>query len=379
MAEKSIRVLVVDDSRLMREMLSDLINAAPGMEVAAVAASGQEALSVLDSAAPDLVTLDIQMPGMDGLETLDRLLAQRPLPVIMVSALTQRGATTTLDALDRGALDYVAKASDGLAAVKALEAELPRKIRTMAGTDVRRMLEIRRKRSEGLAARAKITASASSAGTAAASAPPKVDNAALARQCIAIGISTGGPPALSSLFSELAVPLPPIVIVQHMPANFTKSLAWRLDSLTPLTVKEAESGDVLTPNHVYLAPGGSHLQLRKSAHRAVVTIRDGDNVSGHKPSVDVMMGGAAEIYGPNCLGVIMTGMGRDGSDGCGKIRAAGGYTIGQDEETSDVYGMNKVAWVEGNLDGQFGLHEAARSITRGLKKLGQSPQLAGAR
>ena len=168
--------------------------------------------------------------------------------------------------------------------------------------------------------------------------------AELAGKCIAIGISTGGPPALAQLFAAIRPPMPPIVVVQHMPPSFTKPLAWRLDSLSELSIKEAAPGDVLEPNHVLIAPGGKHLQVRRMGNAVKAVIRDGPVVSGHKPSVDVMMNSVVEAFGGGCLGVIMTGMGRDGADGCRAIRAAGGYVLGQDEATSDVYGMNKVAY-----------------------------------
>ena len=166
--------------------------------------------------------------------------------------------------------------------------------------------------------------------------------------------------------------MPPIVVVQHMPPSFTKPLAWRLDSLSDLHIKEAAQGDVLEPNHVLIAPGGKHLQIQRLNNAVKAVIRDGPPVSGHKPSVDVMMASAAEIFGSGCLGVIMTGMGHDGAAGCGAIRAAGGYVLGQNEATSDVYGMNKVAFIEGNVDRQFGLSDAAATIARHARPLSVS-------
>jgi two-component system, chemotaxis family, protein-glutamate methylesterase/glutaminase len=363
-----ICVLVVDDSAVMREMICDFLAGAAGIEVVATAANGRKALEMLDDVNPDLVTLDVQMPEMDGLATLDAILKKRPLPVIMCSSLTTRGAATTLDALERGALDYVAKPEGGAPAVHAsLREELVRKVRTMAGTDVRRMLRIRRERADRLKLRSTLTPSTTITSTNAKATSGDISQ--FADECIALGISTGGPPALTSLFQSLQSPLPPIVVVQHMPADFTKALAWRLNSITSLTVKEAESGDVLKPNCVYIAPGGRHLHLRKEAGAVKCLIRDGENVSGHKPSVDVMMTSAAEIYGSRCLGVIMTGMGRDGADGCAAIRRAGGYVLGQDEASSDVYGMNKVAFVEGNVDRQFSLDDAANAVTSQVRRM----------
>lgn len=194
-------------------------------------------------------------------------------------------------------------------------------------------------------------------------------------KCIAIGISTGGPPALATLLERLAPPLPPIVIVQHMPAQFTLPFAARLDSLSRLTVKEAETGDLLQPNYVYVAPGGQHLEIRRHGLSGKLLVRAGNPVSGHRPSVDVMLASAAGVFGPRCLGMIMTGMGRDGADGCRALRAAGGYVLGQDETSSDVYGMNKVAMLEGNVDRQFSLDAAAGVLLQQMKRL-WAPKLA---
>jgi len=357
----TIRVLVVDDSALIREMICDQIAAAPGMEVAGKAADGQRALEMIDALNPDVVTLDIQMPKMDGLSTLDGMLQRQPVPVIMVSSLTQVGANTTLDALDRGAIDYVAKPQEGIESSDALGEELLRKIRSAAGINVRRILEIRRERKQRRQQRKQQKQTPKRVSTA--------SPAELVDKCIAIGVSTGGPPALSSLFESLRPPMPPIVVVQHMPPHFTKPLAWRLDSLATLSVREAQSGDALRPNHVLIAPGGRHLQLRRSGNMVKVVLRDGPPVSGHRPSADVMMKAAADVFGNRVLGVIMTGMGRDGADGCRAIRAGGGYVLGQDEASSDVYGMNKVAYLEGNVDRQFGLEEAAGTIALQIKRL----------
>lgn len=350
MNKKPIRVLVVDDSRLIREAICDAISLHADLQVVGTCADGFEALDSLEKLRPDVVTLDVHMPRLDGLETLDRLLTIRPTPVIVVSALTQRAADVTLQALERGAMDYVAK-PDGPAAMRRVFGEdLPQKIRNMAGADVRRVLQLRQAKNLRTANR-KTTSSEPIGGTA------------QFNGCIAIGVSTGGPPALTQLFGALAPPLPPIVVVQHMPALFTGPFANRLNSLSAIHVREAATGDVLRPNEAVIAPGGKHLSLRRSGGRVEVVIGDGDPVSGHKPSVDVMMRSAAELFGKSCLGVIMTGMGRDGADGCAAVRSAGGYVIGQDESTSDVYGMNKAAFVEGHVDLQVPLQQLHDTIT----------------
>lgn len=356
MSRKPIRVLVIDDSPLVRELIVDSLTAQRDIVIVGTACNGDEGLRLLGELHPDVVTLDLQMPGKDGLATLDEILARRPTPVIVVSALTQRAAESAVQALQRGAMDYVAK-PDGLAAMRqSFGEELPMKIRNMAGVDVARVLQVRRAR-----------------GQRQGIAPVPVDDGAIARRasgCVAIGVSTGGPPALARLFAALAPPLPPIVVVQHMPEMFTGPFAARLNSLSSLAVKEAEEGDVLQPSCVYVAPGGKQLTLRRRGESSVIEVRDGDFVSGHKPSVDVMMSSAAAVYGNRCVGVIMTGMGRDGADGCGAIRAAGGFVLGQDEESSDVYGMNKVAYVEGNVDLQASLEHLPEAITL---RVGQLP------
>ncbi len=398
MASEEIRVLVVDDSAVIRTLIADNITATPGMKVVGTAEDGQKALEMLDAARPDVITLDVQMPRMDGLATLDAILARRSIPVIMVSSLTKLGAEIALDALDRGAVDYLAKPDYGEKTRTALRDELPRKIRMAAGCDVQRIVEIRRGQKQRLAERlAQRAADAAGSKPAAGRSPTgqtppgnKSDRSKqiplppeLAGTCVAIGISTGGPPALAQLFAAIRPPMPPIVVVQHMPPSFTKPLAWRLDSLSELTIDEAAAGDVLMPNQVLIAPGGKHLKVRRDpasgkipcsecrvpggAVRAV--IMDGPVVSGHKPSVDVMMKSVVEAFGSGCLGVIMTGMGRDGADGCRLIRAAGGIVIGQDEATSDVYGMNKVAFLEGSVDRQFPLNEAAVVIAHHVRRL----------
>ncbi len=376
MSKQPIRVLVADDSGLIRTAICDALEASEGISVVGTAEDGAQAVEKAKELKPDVVTLDVQMPNMSGLDALRLILEDRPIPVIMVSSLARRTADVTLAALDQGAVDYVTKPEGGLGQLeKVFQGELPRKIRTVAGTDVGRILRIRQDRQQ----RADQIREKRKAGV------NGVDEARLAERCIAIGISTGGPPALTSVFRELSTPLPPILIVQHMPATFTKQFAWRLNSISELNVKEAETGDVLKPNHVLLAPGGKHLELRSVGSSVKARVRDGDQVSGHKPSVDVMMTCAAKLYGDKCLGVIMTGMGRDGADGCKLIKEAGGYVVGQDQESSDVYGMNKVAFVEGGLHRQFSLLELPSIIAEWTSNScgadssrGVSPLISGA-
>lgn len=360
-SNKPIRVLVVDDSALIREIISDIINECDGLELAGTAEDGQQALSQIEALKPNVVTLDIQMPRMDGLETLDEILKRDPIPVIIVSALATRAADVTLKSLERGALDYVAKPDNLGTNLTELRSQLLHKIRTAASTDVRRVLRIRKSRQERREVARRESQHA--AATAPTSAVVYTDC------CIAIGISTGGPPALTGLMEVLRPPMPPIVIVQHMPKQFTAPFSERLDSISQLTVKEAAHGDTLQTNHVFVAQGGSHLYMKRFGKSVRLQVREDAPVSGHMPSADVMMQCAADAFGDRCLGVVMTGMGRDGADGCGYIRSAGGYVLGQNQETSDVYGMNKVAYLEGHVDRQFPLHDAAAVIGLQVKRM----------
>ncbi len=305
-----IRVLVVDDSVLIRTMISDFISEDPTLEVAGAAVDGIQGLELFKKLQPDVVTLDVEMPRMNGLETLKKMLAFRAVPIIMVSSQTKLGANITLDSLEGGAFDYVAK-PDGVASFDDMKGDLLRKIRSTSGVDLQRVLKNRKER----AARRKERRSANAA-TVFVKKTVSLDTVNhLKDKCIAIGISTGGPPALTSLFETLETPLPPIVIVQHMPPNFTKSFATRLNTLSQFEVKEAESGDVLEVNHVYVAPGGRHLAIDRKGHTGILRVLDAEPVSCHRPSADVLLQSAAKVFGKRCLGLIMTGMGRDGSDG----------------------------------------------------------------
>lgn len=354
----------------MRELICDALRETNDLQVVGTAVDGRQALEAFRKTQPDLITLDIQMPGLDGLATLEALLKIAPVPVIVVSALTRLGAESTFRALELGALDYVGKPAGAAQFTKVWKEELVRKIRTMAGSDVEHLLKIRRERAQRKALQ---KSSAAAVGANAVVVPGA--SLRYLHGCIALGISTGGPPALSSLFESLSGQLPPMVVVQHMPADFTRPLAERLNGLSTLTIKEAASGDRLQSNCVYIAPGGMHLSLVKSGSIVRCSVQPGEVVSGHKPSVDVLMQSAAQVYGPKCLGVIMTGMGRDGVAGCREIRAAGGYVLGQDEASSDVYGMNKLAFTAGNVDEQFSLENAAAVITQQAKLLGKAASL----
>lgn len=357
-----VRVLIVDDSALMRQLLSELLGSSADIEVVGTARNGREAVTQAVRLKPDVVTLDVEMPEVSGLEALPTLLSVHEAPVVMVSALTQEGADVTLQALELGAVDFMPKPErNQLGEMRASRDLLVAKVVAAAQSRVHRL------RRGGMAARgtsrsqtAKVTTELSlrrkrdqSPSSGPVLAPASVVNPL----CLVIGISTGGPQALSQVFPLLSMPLPPILVVQHMPAQFTGVFAKRLDRYTSLTVKEAEEGDLIVPDHVLIAPGGRHMLLAGSPPWVRVALSDEPSVSGHRPSIDVLFQSAARVYHAAAVGLLMTGMGRDGVEGCKAILAAGGFTIGQDEETSVVYGMNKAAFLEGALKAQFALDE----------------------
>ncbi|MEN6406392.1 MAG: chemotaxis response regulator protein-glutamate methylesterase [Thermoguttaceae bacterium] len=357
----TIRVLVVDDSAVMRQRLREWIESDPGMTVVATAGDGREALEQLATHRPDVVTLDVQMPTMDGLAALDAIFAKQPTPVVMVSSLTGSGAQATFDALDRGAIDCVRKPDPSASTHAVFRAELLQKIRAAARVDMQRLLAIRRQRKTE---NAESTLAEPMASTLNADA---VDR--LATVVVTIGISTGGPSALSALFRSLEPPMPPIVVVQHMPRGFTAPLAARLDGLTSLLVREAAAGDAIQPDGAWIAPAGRHLILRRVGQQVRVVLSDAPPQSGHRPSIDVMMESAAKTFPQHCLGVLMTGMGRDGVAGCAAIHRAGGRVLGQDEATSDVYGMNKAACQAGWVDREVPLDLLADAFGVEIRRL----------
>jgi two-component system chemotaxis response regulator CheB len=359
---KRARVLVVDDSALMRRLLSDLLRSAPEIEVVGTARDGRDAVVQAAQLRPDVVTLDVEMPEASGIDALPLLLAIGGVEVVMVSALTQEGADVTLQALELGAFDFLPKPEKNqLAELRASRDLLIGKVLAAASSGRRRSPKPRSMATKAtarghhteiaVAPKPKPAPAVPAAGQIQKpSSPPGV-------QCIVIGISTGGPQALSRIFPELRSPTPPIIVVQHMPAQFTGVFAQRLNRYTTLTVKEAEDGDAVLPDQVLVAAGGMHLMLKGSPPHVHVALSGEPAVSGHRPSVDVLFHSAANVYQRATVGILMTGMGRDGVDGCKAILAAGGLTLGQDGESSAVYGMNKAAYAEGAVRAQFALDE----------------------
>jgi len=320
-----IKVLIVDDSSFVRKALTRIFASETGIEVAGSASSGAEAVEKISSMAPDVVTLDIMMPGMDGIETLRRIMEKRPTPVLMLSQHTHEGADLTLNALELGAMDFVDKSSAGLMDFFGLGREIVSKVRAIAGSKPFRM-------------RTPMAPPGEYGGTG------KVD-------MVAIGTSTGGPSALQVLLSKFPKEIGfGILVVQHMPPGFTGPLAKRLDSVCDIRVKEAEEGDRIESGTALIAPSGLHTTIKKGlasddgSHRHCLIKLDREPAEEvHRPSVDVLFRSVAKHYGSRSIAVIMTGMGSDGVKGMKEIRDAGGYTIAQDEATSAIFGMPRVA------------------------------------
>jgi two-component system chemotaxis response regulator CheB len=318
-----IRVLVVDDSALMRKLIPQMLEADPSIEVAGTAMDGNFCLKKIEELRPSVVTLDLQMPGMNGIDTLKEIMRRHPVPVIVVSSHSTEGASITLRALGLGAFDFVAKPDSSQMAETARE--LIAKIKAAAAGKIVRPGSL----SPASARLENNSHLRSSSGPT---------------RTVAIGISTGGPQALEFLLPQLPPDFPgSILVVQHMPENFTDMFARRLDELCSLQVKLAHSGDNLQSGRVLICPGNRHMKVKRLPIGDVVVLNDDERVNGHRPSVDVLFHSVAEQFGPLGIGVIMTGMGDDGAQGLGAIKKAGGMTIAQSEESCVVYGMPKVA------------------------------------
>jgi two-component system chemotaxis response regulator CheB len=340
----SIRVLVVDDSALIRDVLARLLAKDGDIEVVGTAVDPIDAREKIKALNPDVVTLDIEMPNMNGLQFLERLMRLRPTPVVMVSTLTQRGANETLIALELGAVDFVAKPSGTLeGSLLGFGYNLRDKVRTAARADVG-------SRSTTQASRNIMTAAA---------APGTV---------IAIGASTGGVEAVRAVLSQMPVDCPPIVVAQHMPGGFTTRFAARLDQLCAITVLEADERMVLQPGHAYVARGDYHLRVERSSGQLKCRLTQDEPISGHRPSVDVLFASVAATVGQMALGAILTGMGRDGARGLMQMREAGAYTVGQSQASALVYGMPRVAFEEGAVIEQAPIEAIAGKLVNAIMR-----------
>ena len=338
---RPIRVLVVDDSALMRELLSTLLASDPGIEVVGTAGDPLVARDRIKALNPDVVTLDVEMPRMDGVTFLRKIMTLRPMPVIMVSSLTQAGAEVTLEALEIGAVDFIGKPTmDMRGGMAAFGAELQMKVKAAAHMRV---------------------------GTRPAAAPApsvqrRVHPVRSTNKIVMIGASTGGVEALKVVLMHLPATCPPILVAQHMPPRFTAAFAERLNRECPMKVSEAIDNETIEPNHVYIAPGSHHLELVSKMGQYRCRLNDGPTVSGHRPSVDVLFRSAARAAGRHAVGVILTGMGRDGAEGLLEMRQAGATTLGQDEHSSLIYGMPRAAFERGAVMRQSSLTHMANAI-----------------
>jgi len=345
------RVVVVDDSALVRSLLGDIVNRQPDMHCIGAAADPLAAREMIRELNPDVITLDVEMPRMDGIEFLSRLMRLRPMPVVMVSTLTERGAEVTLRALELGAVDFVAKpkigVSDGLAM---LADDICAKIRIAARAHLKR---------------------APAPAAAGVAVPPRPAAAPLGRlsteKIIFIGASTGGTEATKELLLQLPSDAPAVMITQHMPPGFTRSYATRLDGLCRIAVKEASDGERVLPGHAYIAPGGLHLSVERSGANYVARVRDGEPVNRHKPSVEVLFESAARVVGPNALGVMLTGMGGDGAKAMRLMRDAGSFNIAQDEASCVVFGMPRAAIAAGAAHEVLPLPQIATRLVERLR------------
>ena len=337
-----IKVLIVDDSALIRGVMKEIINSQPDMEVVGVAPDPLVARDLIKQTNPDVLTLDVEMPKMDGLDFLERLMRLRPMPVVMVSSLTERGSEVTMRALELGAVDFVTKPKASIQSGLLEYTELI--------TD-----KIR------IASRAKVKALSATAGTQGAAAGISLAHVrnplTSSEKLIIIGASTGGTEAIKEFLVQLPPDCPGILITQHMPPGFTRSFANRLDKLSRISVKEAEGGERILPGHAYLAPGHSHLLLVRSGANYMTKLDQGPPVNRHRPSVDVLFHSAAISAGKNAVGVILTGMGKDGAAGMLEMRKAGAYNLAQDEASCVVFGMPKEAIAVGATHEVAPLHD----------------------
>jgi two-component system, chemotaxis family, protein-glutamate methylesterase/glutaminase len=350
---KKIKVLVVEDSSLARKVITDILSSDPDIEVVGTANNGMTAIYKNDLLDPDVITMDIEMPVMDGLEALRQIIEKKPKPVLMLSVLTRHGTEETFKALEYGAVDFIPKPASNLPiTLKEVAELLIEKVKLVSTIKVKapeKKVEHEARKTEG---KHVIDAEVIN-----------VSGKLSSKKIIGFGTSTGGPSALSTIFKCFPEKFPlPVLVVQHMPEGFTKSFSERLNGQSGLTVKEAEEGDVILPGYGYIAPGHSHIIVDEKNGEKIIRLHKGEKISGHMPSIDVLFESIADHYGKESVCIIMTGMGQDGARGILKVKEKGGYTLAQDEETSVVYGMNRVAVQMGAIDKIVPLNDIPKSI-----------------
>ena len=346
------RVLIVDDSALMRNVLSGMIGSAPDLQVVGAVSDATAARDAIRNLNPDVLTLDVEMPGIGGLEFLEQLMRSRPMPVVMISNLTERGSETTLRALELGAVEFIAKPRSG---IQNYAEEICDKIRAASQA---------RPAAPGQPPHAAETPQAS-----------MLDARTLNERFIFIGASTGGTEAIKEVLTRLPERSPPVLMVQHMPEMFTGSFARRLDGLCRIRFKEAEDGEPVRPGIAYLAPGHSHLRIRRIAGGYACALSREEAVNRHRPSVDVLFHSAAQTVGAHAVGVILTGMGKDGSQGMLAMRQAGAWNIAQDERSCVVWGMPREASMIGAVHESVSLKDVAARVLAVLR--GAERRVAG--
>ncbi|MBS0355110.1 MAG: chemotaxis response regulator protein-glutamate methylesterase [Proteobacteria bacterium] len=357
----TIKVLVVDDSALMRSLLSEVINSAPDLEVVGVAPDPIAAREMIKTLNPDVLTLDIEMPRMDGLDFLARLMRLRPMPVVMISSLTKHGSEATLQALELGAVDFLPKPKFDLpSGIEAYRIDICDKIRAAHGARLQSRVSVT---PASMGATSLLKESSAPVSSSAGGLPERV----LQERLVLIGASTGGTEAIKEVLCSLPAQMPGILLVQHMPEMFTASFAKRLDGLCRLRVKEAEHGERVMPGTAYLAPGHSHLLVRRSAGGYVCELAQSEPVNRHRPAVDVLFHSAASQVGAHGIGVILTGMGKDGAQGMLAMHKAGAWTIGQDQDSCVVYGMPREAASVGALDEVVPLKDVGQRVLARLR------------
>lgn len=338
-----VRVLVVDDSAVIRQLLTGLLSEDPEIQVVGSAPDPFVARERIKELNPDVITLDVEMPNMNGVEFLKKIMTLRPMPVVMISTLTQVGAEITLEALEIGAVDFVPKPVHNVAAELAkIQGDLQTKVKA--------------------AARSRVTARHMARSMVRPKAQPRTMSASVRERIVLIGASTGGVEALKEVLMGLPANCPPILITQHMPERFTAAFAERLNRECPMKVSEAKHNELVEAGHVYIAPGSHHLELIRHQGKYMTALNDGPNVSGHRPSVDVLFKSGAKVAGPAAVGVILTGMGKDGAEGMLEMRQAGAFTLGQDEASALIYGMPRVAFERGGVARQKPLSQMADAI-----------------
>ncbi|HCA27238.1 MAG TPA: chemotaxis response regulator protein-glutamate methylesterase [Betaproteobacteria bacterium] len=350
-----IKVLIIDDSALIRQLLTDIINSKADMRVVGAAPDPIVAREMIKARNPDVLTLDIEMPRMDGLDFLEKLMRLRPTPVVMISSLTDRGSEITLRALELGAVDFITKPKIDISReLQQYTDDIAEKIRAAAAAKVK----------------ATPYAKIEERYTADAVLPSLANTISSTEKLIIIGSSTGGTEAIKEVLVKLPSDCPGILIAQHMPEAFTNAFAKRLDGLCRISVKEAADGERVLPGHAYIAPGHSHLLLKRSGANYVTELNDGPPVNRHRPSVDVLFRSAANNAGNNVIGIILTGMGKDGAAGMLEMKQAGAYNFAQDEASCVVFGMPKEAIAAGGVDEVVPLNDIARHVMEHLASLG---------